>query len=68
MEYVDKIVDFNFCKVCKNCDVNEVEDPCNECLDNPSNLNSQRPIHFEVDEKRLKDEPVLKEMLEKKSE
>ena len=29
-------VDFNkYCKTCKHEEVKEVEDPCNECLDEP---------------------------------
>ena len=52
MEYLDKMVDFKkYCVTCKHKDVNEVKDPCNECLDNPVNLHSQKPIHYEEKEK-----------------
>lgn len=57
MEIIDKIVDFvKYCKTCKHCDIAEYEDPCNECLDNPTNVNSKRPINYKEDEKRVKEE------------
>ena len=46
-----KIVDFkNYCKTCKHKDVDEVKDPCNECLDNPVNDNSHKPVRYEKKE------------------
>lgn len=35
-----------WCKRCKHKDTPEVEDPCNECLNEPSNINSRKPIHW----------------------
>lgn len=56
MEYIDKIVDFEkYCKTCTHCDVKEVEDPCNECLDNPVNQHTTKPIKYEEDEKKVKE-------------
>lgn len=46
MEIRQKIVDFTFCRFCKNKSKKEYEEPCNDCLDNPTNTESKRPIHF----------------------
>lgn len=57
MEYIDKIINFDkYCKTCKYSDLEEVEDPCNDCLDNPTNMNSKKPIHYEEDEKKVKEQ------------
>lgn len=36
-----------YCKKCKYKDVPEVDDPCNECLCYPKNVNSHKPVKFE---------------------
>lgn len=36
-----------FCKSCKHFEVAEDEDPCDECLHNPVNLYSHKPVKFE---------------------
>lgn len=36
-----------YCPQCKYKDVEEIEDPCNECLTYPANENSHKPIKFE---------------------
>lgn len=57
MEIVEKIIDFDqYCKTCKHRDLNEVKDPCNDCLDNPTNINSKKPIYYEEDKKKIKEE------------
>lgn len=35
-----------YCKSCEHEKVKDVEDPCNECLDNPMNLNSHKPVNW----------------------
>lgn len=56
MEYIDKFVDFKkYCETCKHKDVKEVEDPCNECLDNPVNAHTTKPVKYEEDEKKVKE-------------
>lgn len=41
-------VDFNkYCVTCKYLEVDEVEDPCNECLDEPYNEYTDKPIKWE---------------------
>lgn len=36
-----------YCQKCKNRRVAETEDPCNECLTQGFNYNSNKPINFE---------------------
>lgn len=44
----DKEVYFDqYCKSCKHKDKGEVDDPCNECLDEPVNLGSHKPVKYE---------------------
>lgn len=43
-----KEVYFNqYCKTCKHKDVKDTDDPCNECLDEPINLYSHKPVKYE---------------------
>lgn len=36
-----------YCKKCKHRKLKNVEDPCNECLSEPINLYSHKPVKFE---------------------
>ena len=36
-----------YCKSCKYSKTKEVEEPCNECLDNPVNDYSHKPVNYE---------------------
>lgn len=36
-----------YCPLCKNAKTIETEDPCNECLTNPTNIDSHKPVNFE---------------------
>lgn len=41
-------VDFKkYCKTCKHKNKTEKEEPCNECIDNATNLHSQKPVRWE---------------------
>lgn len=40
-----------YCKKCKHCNKKEDEEPCDECLNNPVNLYSHKPINFEEEKK-----------------
>lgn len=43
-----KEVDFElYCHKCKHYEKKEEEEPCCECLDNPSNEDSCRPVCYE---------------------
>ena len=49
---MEKIVKFDeYCNRCAHKDVKETEDPCNECLNNPGNEDSHRPVYFKEEEK-----------------
>ena len=37
-----------YCKQCEYFDLSEDKDPCDECLDNPSNINSHKPVKFKA--------------------
>lgn len=50
MESKQKEVYFHeYCKTCKNYKLDESEDPCNECLNEPSNEDSHKPVYWEED-------------------
>jgi hypothetical protein len=54
MEIIEKFVEFNeFCHRCKHKSVPETEDPCNECLTEPINEHSHKPVNFEKFEKKV---------------
>lgn len=36
-----------YCKKCKYYEEPDAEDPCNECLDNPINVHSHKPVNYE---------------------
>lgn len=56
MENIDIIVEFeSHCKTCKHRDLEEKYDPCNECLDNPTNVNTNEPVYYEYDENKEKE-------------
>lgn len=38
----------DYCDTCKHRDVEETEEPCNECLTTPVNLWSHKPIKYEA--------------------
>ncbi len=47
MEAIEKEVYFNqYCQKCNHKDVPETEDPCNECLTEPVNEYSHKPVRF----------------------
>ena len=35
-----------YCKNCKYWEKKETDDPCDECLDNPVNLYSHKPVYW----------------------
>ena len=39
-----------YCRHCKFKNTHESQSPCNECLDNPSNKDSHKPINYIWDE------------------
>jgi hypothetical protein len=48
MQTETKFVCFNkYCLLCKNKEIIETEDPCNECLTMSANIDSHKPVNFE---------------------
>ena len=48
MENPYKHVEFNkYCQTCIHRKTEETEEPCNECLTNPVNLYSHKPVKYE---------------------
>ena len=48
MELTEHIVRYDvWCSKCKHEKVNDINEPCNECLDYPTNTNSKQPMRFE---------------------
>lgn len=41
-----------YCSKCKNFGTPEGDDPCDECLENPSNDDSHKPVNFEEAKKK----------------
>ena len=39
-----------YCKTCQHKDVDESEDPCDECLNEPVNSYSHKPVNYEEKE------------------
>lgn len=48
----EMFVDFRYCKSCENWDKKETDDPCWDCLTNPTNTNSIRPIYYKEKENK----------------
>ena len=47
MENIYKEVDFEtYCKTCEYKDLKEKFDPCNDCLAEPMNANSDKPVYW----------------------
>ena len=68
METIDHFVEFDkYCKTCKFRDKNDKkgEEPCNDCLDNPINQDSRKPVNYKEDpdeiERLEKEENKLEE-------
>lgn len=51
MDVQEKEVYFNiYCETCKHQFSPEVEEPCNECLENGVNIDSHKPVKWEAKE------------------
>lgn len=47
MEYEYKEVDFHtYCETCEYKDIDDAKDPCNDCLSEPMNLHSRKPVCY----------------------
>ena len=53
MEHQYKEVYFHeYCPKCEHAKVKNHEEPCNECLENPLNLYTHKPVKFEEKKKK----------------
>ena len=60
MTHDDKIVRYDrYCKSCANWKLKQDEEPCNTCLDNPTNLHSRKPVCYKPT-KGIKEQPCKK--------
>lgn len=48
--YLKEVYFGEYCGKCKYENVPDGEDPCNECLANPANVYSHKPVMFEEKE------------------
>ena len=39
-----------YCKTCEHKDLPESEDPCFDCLEEPTNFESHKPVHYKEKE------------------
>lgn len=39
-----------YCKTCEHRDLAESEDPCYDCLEEPTNLESHKPVNYKEKE------------------
>lgn len=44
----------DYCPKCKFYETEETDDPCNECLNEPSNEDSHKPVRFQKSSKKDK--------------
>ncbi len=51
-----KFVNFeDYCKTCVHCETPEDQDPCYDCLAEATNLYSHRPVRWELDVERRRE-------------
>lgn len=51
MNETKEVYFYQYCKTCEYFEIPETEDPCNECLANPSNMCSHKPTNWKEKEK-----------------
>lgn len=62
MEHDYKFVHFDeYCDKCKHRDTASSQEPCDECLSNPTNLQSHKPVKFESSDDAIADYGYFKE-------
>ena len=54
-----------YCKSCKHHGLEESKDPCNDCLAEPSNTNSHKPMNYESKNNIAADQEVFEELNER---
>ena len=67
MDIFNKIVQFDkYCEKCIHYDKDQSEFPCDDCLSNPTNINSNKPIYFK--EKEIEDKKKENKNMEEENE
>lgn len=64
METIDHFVEFDkYCKICKFKDIKDTKggEPCNDCLSYSVNTNSRKPVRYEEDKEKIKNEENKKD-------
>ena len=52
MKQTEHIVAFwQYCIMCRHRNKSPNDEPCEECLSNPVNINNRKPVNFEEDTK-----------------
>ena len=46
-EQYKEVYFYEYCESCKHVEVKDQDEPCSECLENPTNLNSHKPVNWE---------------------
>lgn len=41
-----------YCRICKHQKLDGWKDPCNECLDESTNVDSEKPVKYEENQKK----------------
>lgn len=49
-EGIKEVYFYKYCKTCQYRDNKEDEEPCDECLNEPSNTYSHKPVYFKEKE------------------
>lgn len=50
--YTKEVYYYLYCDTCINRDTDAGDDPCNECLNNPYNDDSHKPINYRKEESK----------------
>ena len=61
----EHFANFAFCKFCEYKNKAESDEPCCDCLDYPTNIESHRPIHFKDNGSLAKALKIAKELTSK---
>ena len=48
-ENIKEVYFYQYCYTCKHIKKDDTEYPCDECLHNPTNLNSHKPTNWEAE-------------------
>ena len=61
----EKIVNFAYCRFCEHKNEKETSEVCSDCLENPVNVDSQRPVRFKDNGSLARVERAIKKNISK---